>query len=158
MEFTINEERYLEKNKEGYKWHSLYESQMTDEDFEEALEYFRSRVRLLEKDLEENDIDKVIEEESKKLDHEKEVKKEALKNFKKYWREQIELMKKNGEAEKRILQTFINDFDKAKELILKKKRSSLEQKRKAELIQLEDAKKNLKIYQDAKETKEASDK
>ena len=134
-------------NEDGtHTWFQSFESILTKEDYNKNKVNLENTVEKLKSLLLELDIRKILAKECSKLEFERGVKKDSLKNFDKYWEELEASKEERKKAEKTELKKYLDNFDEIKKKVLEMRKTETMREIKDYKDQLEGNKKNLEHY------------
>lgn len=142
----------MSKNEDGtYTWFQSFKSILTPEEHKKNTNNLEGTVKRLQELLLELDIRKILMMEDKRLEFERGVKKDALKNFDKYW-EELEASKEDRKAkEKEELKKYVLNFDEIKKKVLQMKKEATLREIRDYKDQLKENNKTLEYYYGKKE-------
>jgi len=111
MTKILQEKKQMIKKDDKYVWSNVFESELSQEDFNRNYTNLSRNIIRLKHILKELDIDKATEKVKANYAHRREISHEALKNFEKYIKEELANIRNDKENQKKAIQTFIRDFD-----------------------------------------------
>lgn len=136
----------LEKSDDKYIYENHFKAELTEEDVKNNVNNIKNNIETLSKMISELDIEKKLQEESKKFDDNFHMKKEAYENYDKYFEENIIEMKRNRTRDKLSIKKFLDNAEEIKQKLMEKHKTSLLNMKETYEFQLKNEYENIKVY------------
>jgi uncharacterized protein with NAD-binding domain and iron-sulfur cluster len=135
--------------RDGVKiWHQEYETELSDEEIEQNKKVLSLNINFLKEQIELHNVENKLKDKAEKLEFQREVLRESLKNFEKYIKKEVDDLIKSKAVRKQEIFEFIRNFDNIKEQELNKLKVQTEAMLDQYKEQLEDNEKKLRQYKD----------
>ena len=145
--FLSKSKTLTKKDEETYLWSQTFTTELTKEELLKTKDNIEKNIAKLEEELRNKDIRKILQQEEERIDNDYEVKKDALKNFNKYWEEAKQQEEDEKAIKKKELKKYVDNYKELKKEYLKKKqqmwlaeKQSYEQQLEHHLKQMEEFK------------------
>lgn len=144
----LKDDRYYEKVDDNkYIWHQKFEVENNKEDVEKLFNILKDNNEKIKKDIEDHDTNKILEQVEKQLDNQHAVYQEAVTNFDKYIRDEINKIKNQKEEHRKNIISWLSKYDEYKKNTLERKKQQMEELENEMKRQLEENEKNLAQYE-----------
>lgn len=149
MSRELGEKRCVERRGDRWVYHYSYECELSEDEIKKNLGNIERNLARLRDDLKALEAGKELEDFKQRMLSDYEVKKEALKNFDKYFLERLMELKKSKDDQRKAIEFFVKNFDKHRENQLNKLKAVLADRKRQILEQIKDNEANREVYERA---------
>lgn len=142
------DETSVKKAGNKYLFDSRYTSELDEEEYKNIITKLENQIKRCKSIIVENNPEKAVEKEIEAMKNQLKVNKEALKNYDKFYQEEVDKMIKDKDKLKIQLKTEIDNHLKIKELRINKLRASKQAYIDSFKFQQEKDEKMLRLYRD----------